>query len=190
MPDTSDKDFIRHQSKAFRDRLEIDPNYAERAAHQFLSVVPHTPHTRISLYFPRGKELDTSPLVELLWARNIACLLPVTNGDEVMQFAKWEPHTKLKEGEFKIPVPVDPEFLAPDVLVIPLLAFDQTGMRLGYGKGHYDRAIAFLRASNPNIITVGYAYAQQACLFALPAEPHDQRMNFVVTPERVFDFRA
>ncbi len=186
----SDKDFIRHQSKAFRDRLEIDPAWSERAAHQFLGFVPHTPQSVIALYFPFKKEIDTSPLVEMLWARNIMCALPVTDGDQPMRFARWGQHTKLREGEFKIPVPVEPEFLTPDILIIPLLAFDQTGMRLGYGKGHYDRAITSLRTTNPQIITVGYAYAQQSCLFALPSEPHDQRMDFVVTPERVFDFRV
>lgn len=67
--------------------------------------------------------------------------------------------------------------------------FDQRGHRLGYGRGYYDAALKELRAKKP-VIAVGFAYAEQACLFALPAEQHDEPLDYAVTPQRVFDFRS
>jgi 5-formyltetrahydrofolate cyclo-ligase len=80
------------------------------------------------------------------------------------------------------------DYIAPDILIVPLLAFDQTGNRMGYGQGHYDETIRLLRQEK-EVLSVGLAYAEQAVLLALPTEPHDQKLDLVITPQRVFDFR-
>lgn len=184
------KDSIRAEALRHRNALDIDPSWAEQAADQFLQAVEITPGKVVSVYYPKGKELDTLPLVETLWARHVTCTLPVIQGDgAALKFAVWTHDTSLVEGGFHIPVPANPHYIEPDILVVPALIFDQVGHRLGYGKGHYDATIAALREKK-DILAVGYAYSEQACLFALPREDHDQKLDLVITPQRVFDFRT
>lgn len=91
-------------------------------------------------------------------------------------------------GTWDIPMPEKPDFMAPDILVVPLVAFDQRGNRLGHGKGYFDATLKALR-SYKSILAVGYAYAEQSVIFGLPKEAHDEKLDMVVTPQRVFDFR-
>lgn len=183
------KDFIRAEASKHRNNLQIHPDWAEQAAGHFMQSIKPRGDQVVSVYFPKGKELDTQPLVEKLWATGAACALPVI-GEEVaeLKFARWSQGANLKDGPFHIPEPEHKDWVEPDIVVVPLLVFDQRGHRVGYGKGHYDATLQALRQKKP-VIAVGYAYAEQACLFALPTEPHDQGLDFVVTPQRVFDFR-
>ena len=75
----------------------------------------------------------------------------------------------------------------PDVLFIPLAAFDRRGYRIGYGAGHYDRALASLKAKKP-VLAIGIAYATQE-VPEVPAEPHDQRLDFVLTEREAISCR-
>lgn len=187
---TSDKDQIRQHAKKFRDQLAVQPEWADEAADNFLNALHPTTDTIISVYYPIGSELDTSPLVEKLWSKNMTVCLPIINGDvRELTFARWDKNTQLTKKSFGIYEPADTaEKRTPDILVVPLLAFDQRGNRMGYGRGHYDETLRVLRANKP-ILAVGYAYAEQAVLLALPTEPHDQKLDMVITPQRVFDFR-
>lgn len=187
---TEQKDFIRSEAVRHRQALQVDPNWAEQAADQFLGTLDVQPGQVVSVYYPKGKELDTLPLVETLWAKKIFCALPVIQTEvRALKFALWQQDTSLVEGAFGIPTPSDPHFVTPHIVVVPLLIFDQVGHRLGYGKGHYDATLNYLRGLR-EITAVGYAYAEQACLFALPREDHDEKLDLVVTPQRVFDFRS
>ena len=184
------KEFIRAEALRHRQALQVDPAWAEQAADQFLSTLNVPPGSVVSVYYPKGKELDTLPLVETLWAKKIFCALPVMQPDaQTLKFAMWNQDTSLVEGSFGIPVPSDPHYVTPHIVVVPLLIFDQVGHRLGYGKGFYDVTLKHLRELR-DITAVGYAYAEQACLFALPREDHDEKLDLVVTPQRVFDFRT
>jgi len=84
--------------------------------------------------------------------------------------------------------PVSENYIDPDILLIPLLAFDQRGARLGYGKGHYDATLAELK-KRKQITAIGIGYAQQAVLFKLPSEDHDEELDMVITPQFVKRFR-
>ncbi len=184
-----EKQAIRERALKFRDDLESHPDFADNAAKNFFSVVKPAADVKISLYFPVASELDTLPLAEELWARGITCLLPVfSKDDREMKFAKWEKGTKLAPGTFGIPMPESREFYTPDILVVPLVAFDQKGNRLGHGMGYYDATLKGLRAQGA-ITACGYGYAEQAVLLRLPVEEHDQKLDMVITPQRVFDFR-
>lgn len=184
------KEFIRAEALRHRQVLEIDPQWADQAADKFLGSLDIQPGQVVAVYYPKGKELDTLPLVETLWAKKIFCALPVIQPDaRTLKFALWQQETSLVEAAFGIPTPADPHFITPHIVVVPLLIFDQVGHRLGYGKGHYDATLLELRGLR-EITAVGYAYAEQACLFALPREEHDQKLDLVITPQRVFDFRA
>lgn len=185
----SEKNSVRQHAKKFRDQLLVSPDWAEQAADVFLSAIPLSRDTVVSVYYPIGSELDPSPLVEKLWEKNIAVCLPViAEAGRELTFVPWRRESKLIKARFGTYEPEDQlHFVQPDIVVVPLLAFDQTGNRMGYGQGHYDTTLAQLRADK-DILAVGFAYAEQAVLLALPTEPHDQKLDKVVTPQRIFDF--
>lgn len=186
---TEEKEFIRAEAMKHRQMLQVHPDWADQAAAHFLDYVTVDPACVVALYYPKGKEMDTIPLAEKLWERGVRVALPVIESGSIgLKFSLWEKGAVLAEGVFGIPAPVKELFVEPDIIVVPLLIFDQRGHRLGYGKGYYDAALASLR-STKQVMAVGYAYAEQACLFALPREDHDQKLDLVVTPQRVFDFR-
>jgi len=187
---SEEKKSIRERALKFRKELQPHPDQAEEAAQNFLNSVVLTRARNIALYFPVGDELDTLPLVEELWRRGHLCLLPVfAKEDRIMKFAKWTKETKLLPDTFDIPMPEVAEFHDPEILVVPVVAFDQKGNRLGFGKGYYDATLKSLRERHA-IQAIGYAYAEQAVLMKLPTEEHDQKLDMVVTPQRVFDFRS
>ncbi len=186
----SEKNQIRARAKQFRDQLVISPDWAIEAAAVFLSAVPVKQDAIVSVYYPVRSEIDPSPIVEKLWGRGVTVCLPIINSDRRdLSFAKWDGSTQLTKSSFGVLEPEDKTILLdPDILIVPLLAFDQTGNRMGYGQGHYDETLRILRKKK-DVVAVGLAYAEQAVLLALPSEPHDQKLDMVVTPQRVFDFR-
>ena len=95
---------------------------------------------------------------------------------------------ELISGPHGIAQPSGTEVLSPDIVIVPLLAFDQRGNRLGQGGGYYDSTLAALRGEK-EITAVGVAYASQACLFNLPTEGHDEPLDMVVSEQSVLDFR-
>lgn len=186
---SEEKQAIRQRALKFRDAIEPHPDWADSAAKIFFETVKPKPDAKIALYYPLGKELDVFPLAEELWKRGNTCLLPVFGKEDLeMKFARWDKATKLSPGTWDIPMPEKPEFIEPDILVVPLVAFDQRGNRLGHGKGYFDATLKALR-DQKQVLAVGYAYAEQSVIFGLPKEPHDEKLDMVVTPQRVFDFR-
>jgi len=186
---TSEKQDIRRFARQHRDQLEIDPDWADQAAEIFIEAIKPGNDQIISLYFPMGSELDTLPIAQKLWEKGIKTALPVIQGKACpLLFAEWTKSTALKPSNFGTQEPEDTNYIDPDIIIVPLLAFDQVGNRMGQGQGHYDATLNSLRAKK-DILAVGYAYSQQAVIFALPTEQHDQKLDMVITEQRVFDFR-
>lgn len=153
------------------------PDAGERAA----AFWPADPADRriFGLYHPAGSEIDPTPLRARLPAGAVA--LPVaTSRDDALIFRLHGPGDGLVPDALGIPSPPDfaPAVL-PDVVFTPLLAFDHRGGRLGQGGGHYDRTFAELRGIKP-VLVVGLAYSAQA-LPEIPMEPHDQRLDAILT---------
>jgi 5-formyltetrahydrofolate cyclo-ligase len=137
------------------------------------------------------REFDVRYIIDDLLSRGVALALPVPSRESrVMRFLRWDGTSDLVKGSFGTFVPDGNDYVVPDIVIVPMLAFDRKGARLGRGGGHYDATIAQLRGENKNLLTVGVAYAAQAVLFPLPVEPHDQKMDMVVTPKGVHDFRT
>ena len=127
-------------------------------------------------FWPIQHEIDIRPLLAALHERGHPLALPVTGRrGEALVFRAWKPGEPLLPGRFGTSHPAGEE-LTPDVLLIPLLAFDGQGHRLGYGGGFYDRTLAAL----PDAIRVGCAFADQE-LDSVPVGPYDQRLHAVVT---------
>lgn len=128
-------------------------------------------------YMPIRTEIDPIPVMAA-WDGPVG--VPVILGPgQPLAFQAWAPGCAMVEGPFGAFVPEDGAVIVPHVLIVPLVAFDATGGRLGYGGGFYDRTLERLRAAGPTV-AVGFAYgAQQA--EALPREPTDQRLDAIVT---------
>ncbi|MGR7995658.1 5-formyltetrahydrofolate cyclo-ligase [Xanthobacter sp. ZOL 2024] len=141
---------------------------------------------RIALFASFRDEIDTLPLARELWSRNAQLALPVIVDRGVpLLFRYWAEGAALApQGAFAIPTP-GPECaqLEPEVVLVPLAAFDRRGLRIGYGAGFYDRTLARLREAGP-LLAVGFAFACQE-VERVPAEPHDEPVDVMVTEAEV-----
>ncbi|VTZ52308.1 5-formyltetrahydrofolate cyclo-ligase [Methylocella tundrae] len=169
----------------------VDPvAFAEHLASAGSSLVAELRPGIVSAYFSLRDEASTMPLLETLAASGVLTALPITGPRGTpLVFRLWRPGDALVEGKMGIsePSPAAAE-VAPDLLFVPLAAFDRTGHRIGYGAGYYDRTLAALRARK-KIFAVGVAYASQETQ-KIPHEDHDQRLDFVLTEEGLIDCRS
>ena len=133
-------------------------------------------------YWPIQGELDPQPLLTELGRRGARCALPAVPGRErPLEFREWTPDDPLVRGEFGTSEPPpDAQVIVPEVLIVPLLAFDKYGFRLGYGGGYYDRTIRSLRRDAKYCLAVGFAYAGQE-VDTVPHDETDERLDWVVT---------
>jgi 5-formyltetrahydrofolate cyclo-ligase len=136
----------------------------------------------VSVYLPIGEEIDPLPLAGRLRAEGWRTALPVMVGkDRPLVFRAWESGDPLEARMWGIREPAaDRPALEPDLLLVPLLAFDAAGWRLGYGGGYYDRSLAGLRARKP-AVAIGLAFDEQR-VDAVPHSDYDQRLDWVLTP--------
>lgn len=167
---------------AARDRLG-ERGRAEASARlaDFAEALGLADGASVAGFWPIGSEIDPRPLMERLLARGHRLALPVVLDDrETMIFRAWRPGDPLEPSRFGLSVP--PATVAavdPDVLLMPLAAFDRAGERIGWGKGHYDRALARMEARVPRR-KIGLAFSVQE-VAGIPAEPHDRRLDLLLT---------
>ena len=171
---------------------DAGPRHGDVLAKMFLDSVPlPEPASRpsgitVSGFWSMGAEINVIPLLSLLYERGYYCGLPVTVKRGLpLVFRHWAPGSVLVSGGFgtSVPPPDAPE-VTPDVLIVPLLAFDRQGYRLGYGGGFYDRTLAKLRAAG-SPLAVGMGLSGQE-VPAVPREDFDQRLDWMVTEREAF----
>jgi len=162
-----------------RRKAAQDAGAARRANECLLELLaPHLGRP-VSGYMPIRTEIDPRPAMREL-ARHGPVGVPVIQGPGLpLEFHRWTPEAEMRKGPFGAPVPARAEPLEPGVVILPLVAFDARGCRLGYGGGFYDRTLERLRACRP-LLAVGLAYAAQQA-DELPVEDTDQPMDAVVT---------
>jgi 5-formyltetrahydrofolate cyclo-ligase len=144
----------------------------------------------VSGYSPIRSEIDPFPLLRKLAAKGASLALPaVMARGKSLAFRAWSPDDRLMLGPLGIlePSPAASE-VVPDIMLVPLAAFDSIGHRIGYGAGHYDFTLAHLRKVKA-VISIGLAFAAQE-IEAVPALSHDVTMDYVLTETKVFDFRS
>jgi 5-formyltetrahydrofolate cyclo-ligase len=135
-------------------------------------------------YFPVHDELDPVPLLHALHARGLRTALPAMQPGRNLAFREWRPGAPLKRGKYGVQEPGGECLeLTPDVVLVPLLAFDAKGGRLGYGAGYYDAALRRIRKS-ARVTAIGIAFDEQE-FPEVPQEPQDERLDLVLTPSRV-----
>jgi 5-formyltetrahydrofolate cyclo-ligase len=184
MPDPTIQDAkARIREEAFARRDALDRDWRAKASLEMAERVLALPELQkrepVSGFWPIFSEIDVKPLLEALHARGQQTCLPVVAHPN-LQFRLWAPGDELVKSEFGVhqPAPEQPEVF-PRALIVPLAAFDRNGGRIGYGKGHFDRAIAALEQRHP-VLAIGVGFSCQE-MPHVPQEPHDMRIDFVVT---------
>jgi 5-formyltetrahydrofolate cyclo-ligase len=155
------------------------PGAGEALRDVILQELPPRPGSVIAGFWPMGCEIDTRPLLEALLARGHAISLPVTPPrGHPLTFRPWSPDTAMARGPMGTQHPANGPEITPDWLLVPLLAFDRSGARLGYGGGYYDRTLALLGGA----MAIGVAYAAQE-ISHVPTGPHDIRLHAIATEQ-------
>lgn len=171
-----DKHALRAAMRAERKRLAgLDPDAAFRAA-EHVDALPPAP--LVAVYRAIGSELDLDAVgLALIPQGRSLCLPVVIERDAPMIFRRWTPDDPLELDLAGVPAPFPlAETVTPDLILTPLLAFDDRGGRLGQGGGYYDRTFAAL----PDAVRIGAAYAGQR-IDRLDLQPHDIRLHGVLT---------
>ena len=168
--------------RALAQRRQLDnPEAAGAAAARLLQAVDIASGTTVAGYAAMRGELDPQPALLALEARGCRTVLPHTTGKgEPLRFL--EAPGGLAHSVDALGIAAPPATAAefdPNLLLVPLAAFDRRGFRLGYGGGFYDAALDRLRAGGM-VTAVGWAFAAQE-VRAVPAEPHDARLDWIVT---------
>ncbi len=164
------------RARALAHRQGRDPGLGAALAEIVLRDLPPPEGAVVAGFWPIGDEIDIRPLLFALAARGHPVVLPETPRRGLpLIFRLWQPGAALIPGRFGTSHPDGPP-LAPEVLFIPLLAFDRAGRRLGYGAGYYDRSLAAL----PGARRIGCAYAAQE-MDRVPAGPFDAVLDAIAT---------
>lgn len=182
----SDRDPKRDwRARAREARREAHARFGSRIgailAANFFARFSYPPSIDIAGYWPIGEEADIRPLMTALDQRGHRVALPrVIRREAPLRFIRWRPGDDLAPGFGAIPEPAaDGEAITPSVILLPLLAFDADGRRLGYGGGFYDRTLADLRA-RAQVEAIGVAYSEQE-VDSLSVAEHDEHLDWVVT---------
>lgn len=156
----------------------------------FLDAVRPPTGEPVSGYWPMRGELDPRPLMANLAGRGHPLLLPAVAGDgQPLRFREWRGGEALTAGPFGTQeAPADAPEGVPGIIIVPLLAFDDAGYRLGYGKGFFDITLAELRRRRPGVVAVGFAYEAQHS-DSLPRDDWDQPLDWIVTERKARKIR-
>jgi len=182
---------LRSRALAKRDALtDKQRDAAARALAKRGLPVAVTAGVIVSGYSPIRNEIDPTPLMRKLAEQGARLALPCINArGQSLTFRAWSPGERLMLGSLGIlePSPAAAE-LIPDIMLVPLAAFDRSGHRIGYGAGHYDYTFAHLRKAKA-VIGIGLAFAAQE-IEGVPALAHDVALDYVLTEKKVLDFRS
>ncbi len=191
MPETAslaeEKAALRKEARRRRAAAAQVAGKAGEAFLEWLFAGPAIPvAAAVSAYWPMGSELDVTPAMAALHGAGHPVGLPVMIGPaRPLIFRLWQPGQVLQAADFGTSEPsAEAEEMIPSVLIVPLLAFDRQGYRLGYGGGFYDRTLALLRGRGP-VLAVGAAFAAQE-VAQVPREATDLPLDWIVTESEAF----
>jgi len=189
-PSENPKASLRQRAVALRDALPAAERQAAAAAIAARAFpVPVPPGAIVSAFFPMGSEISPMPLLKRLADKGAKLALPVVAGrGKPLIMRAWKVGDALDTGVWGIRQPkAEAPEVDPDILIVPLLAFDRTGHRIGYGAGYYDMTIVRLRGIK-SITAIGLAFAAQE-IPKVPATERDARLDLVLTEREIIDCR-
>ena len=173
---------LRHRMRTLRaEAAARDPDAAETLADLFPMKLLERYGPVVAGYSAINEEIDPAPLMRRLSRAGAELCLPRIEESGEMTWRSWSMGEPLERRKFGLSEPRgDAPEMQPTLILTPLLAFDGLGNRLGYGRGHYDRAVGKLRADGRAFCCALAYFAQQIDM--VPAEPHDQPLDWAVTP--------
>ena len=169
---------------AFAARKAAHATGAGHAGH-LSSVLAGYRSVPLAGYAQMRTEIDPTPAMEEAAAHGPVCLPVIQAAGHPLKFRAWTPGCAMTPGAFGALIPETGDWVTPEILIVPLVAFSRAGGRLGYGGGFYDRTLEQLRALKPTL-AIGFAYAAQEQP-DLPLEPTDQPLDLIVTEQGIIE---
>ncbi len=173
---------------AFARRAAAHAARAAGAAGHLSSVLAGHRGVPLAGYAAMRTEIDPLPALAEAAAHGPVGLPVIEGVGRPLRFRAWSPGCTMVPGAFGAAIPETGDWITPEILIVPLVAFSRAGGRLGYGGGFYDRTLEALRAARPTL-AIGFAYAAQEAE-DLPLEPTDQPLDLIVTEAGVIEPRA
>lgn len=171
---------LRKTAFAKRKAAKSDVANAQACRHLTDFILQQGPAHVVAGYMAIQTEIDPNETLIALSAKGFAVCLPVITGHaQPLVFRSWTPDSAMIEGDFGALIPRGGDLLVPTIAIVPLVAFDKSGARLGYGGGFYDRTLAQIKTAHP-VLTIGFAYKEQE-LETVPTDEFDQVLDYVVT---------
>jgi 5-formyltetrahydrofolate cyclo-ligase len=170
--------------------LEYRATASQAVAQHFIQGPLFKENMHFACYLATSDELDLQPLIQAIWQAGKYCYLPLISPALTLTFGLYEANTSLKPNIYGIPEPQDSDLIEPnqlEIVLMPLLAFDLKGHRLGTGGGYYDRTFGFLnavKAAKPVLVGAGFELQR---LEEVPSEGFDVGLDGVVTEQGCFD---
>ena len=150
----------------------------------FLSFLKINTDTKnIGGYYPLNFEIDSLEILYLLEKKNYNISLPKIEKKNQMNFLQWSSNEPLKINKYGIPQPISAKIVFPDILLIPLVAYDKNLNRLGYGGGFYDRYINKIE-KRKKVIKIGLAFSYQKVKI-IPINQYDKKLDYVITEKQI-----
>ncbi|MDA9232208.1 5-formyltetrahydrofolate cyclo-ligase [Candidatus Pelagibacter sp.] len=134
-------------------------------------------------YYPSNYEIDDLNILDSLEKKNYKVSLPIIKKDNQMNFYSWSRNDPLKINKFGIPEPVSSKIFYPDILLVPLVAYDSSLNRLGYGGGYYDRYIEKIEKIK-KVTKIGLAFSFQK-ISSIPINQYDKKLDFIVNEKEI-----
>ena len=181
------KDQMRQQVLSLRDELSVEQriDLSLQACELAASAIKFQPGCIVSGFWPIRSEIDPRPLMSSLQQMGARLCLPVVVDKQTIVFRELVRGAPLIKAGFGTVGPgPDAEVLNPSIMLVPLAAFDKHGGRLGYGAGHFDRAIEKLRISGLRPVLIGFGFDVQK-VGKVPTETHDQKLDMIITENGV-----
>ncbi|OMJ79252.1 hypothetical protein SteCoe_20760 [Stentor coeruleus] len=180
------KSLLRSVLKAKRAEIshileDYKPLLAQNTIPELLALLSIT--DKVAGYYPINSEFDCLFILKSLIKHGIEVSLPVVGEGKVMKFKAWNgDEALLGPGKFGVPIPIcEGNFVDPDMILVPMLGFNNRGYRIGYGGAFYDNTLPH----HPRAKTIGLAFKNQLCE-EFQEEPHDVKLNSIITEEGVF----
>ena len=172
------KKILKTRKKNFDKNLKIN-------SYKFISFLKiNSPNLKnIGGYYPYNYEIDDLEILDLLEKKQFNISLPIIKKNNQMNFFKWSNNDPLKVNKFGIPEPVSSKIFYPDILLVPLVGYDDNLYRLGYGGGFYDRYIEKIEKIK-KVIKIGLAFSFQK-ITSIPISKYDKRLDFVITEKEI-----